>query len=61
MKYTSTKQIWYEIHKIYEERSNDSSNCESRTKEAQFVRKIKGGTQKYKGKLPFKCFNCGRI
>jgi len=24
------------------------------------VRKIKGGPGKYKGKLPFKCFNCDR-
>jgi hypothetical protein len=25
------------------------------------VRKIKRGSGKYKGKLPFKCFNCGRV
>ena len=29
--------------------------------EANLVRKIKRGTKRYKGKLPFKCFNCGRI
>ena len=29
--------------------------------EAKFVRKFKRGIGKYKGKLPFKCFNCGRI
>ena len=29
--------------------------------EAKFVRKLKRGTGKYKDKLPFKCFNCGRI
>ena len=29
--------------------------------EAKFVRKIKRGRWRYKGKLPFKCFNCGRI
>ena len=29
--------------------------------EANFVRKLKRGTRKYKSKLPFKCFNCGRI
>jgi hypothetical protein len=28
---------------------------------ANFVRKLKKGTDKYKGKLPFKCFNCGKI
>jgi hypothetical protein len=26
-----------------------------------FVRKLKRGTGKYKGKLPLMCFNCGKI
>lgn len=26
-----------------------------------FVRNLKKGSGKYKGKLPFKCFNCGKI
>jgi hypothetical protein len=25
------------------------------------MRKLKRGFEKYKGKLPFKCFNCGRV
>jgi hypothetical protein len=25
------------------------------------VRRLKKGTGKYKGKLPLKCFNCGKI
>lgn len=29
--------------------------------EAKFVRKLKTGSCKYKGKLPFKCFNCRKI
>jgi hypothetical protein len=29
--------------------------------EAKFVRILKKGSGKYQGKLPFKCFNCGRI
>jgi hypothetical protein len=28
---------------------------------ANFIRKLKKGSGKYKGKLPFKCFNCGKI
>ena len=28
---------------------------------ANFVRKLKKGTNKYKGMLPLKCFNCGGI
>src|SRR3984957_19829913 len=27
----------------------------------KFVKRLKKGSGKYKGKLPFKCFNCGRI
>ena len=26
-----------------------------------FIKKLERGTDKYKGKLPLKCFNCGRI
>jgi hypothetical protein len=29
--------------------------------EAKFVRRLKRGSGKYQGKLPFKCFNCGKI
>jgi hypothetical protein len=29
--------------------------------EAKFVRKLKKGSRKYQGKLPFKCFNYGKI
>jgi hypothetical protein len=27
----------------------------------QFVRKLKRGFVKYKGNIPFKCFNCDRV
>ena len=36
---------------------SDLSNKE----EANFIRKLKKGYSKYKEKLPFKCFNCGKI
>jgi hypothetical protein len=29
--------------------------------EENFVRRLKKGSGKYQGKLPFKCFNCGKI
>jgi hypothetical protein len=29
--------------------------------EAKFVRRLKKGSDKYQGKFPFKCFNCGNI
>jgi hypothetical protein len=29
--------------------------------EAKFMRRLKKGSGKYQGKLPFKCFNCGKI
>jgi hypothetical protein len=29
--------------------------------EAKFVRRLKTGSGKYNGKLPFKCFNCGKV
>lgn len=33
----------------------------SKDEEANFVRRLKRGSKKYKGKFPFKCFNCGGI
>lgn len=36
-------------------------NSEEDFEEANFVKNLKRGTRKYKGKLPLKCFNCGRI
>ena len=29
--------------------------------EAKFIRRLKKGSAKYKGNMPFKCFNCGKI
>ncbi len=29
--------------------------------EEKFVRRLKTGSGKYKGKFPFKCFNCGKV
>ena len=29
--------------------------------EAKFVRRLNKGSRKYQGKLPVKCFNCGKI
>jgi hypothetical protein len=37
---------------------SDNSDDEE---EANFIRKLKRGTGKFKGKLPFNCFKCGRI
>ena len=38
--------------------NDDESNNEE---EANFVRKLRRGIGKYKGNLPLKCFECGRI
>ena len=53
----SSKKTRNKGHKE-EERSNDEWDEKEK---ANFVRKLKRGTRKYKGKSPFKCFNCGRI
>jgi len=29
--------------------------------EANFIKKLQKGSRKYKGKLPFKCFDCGKV
>jgi hypothetical protein len=46
-------------------KSKPSCSCSDDSDEdeemANFVRKLKKGTDKYKGMLPLKCFNCGGI
>ena len=40
------------------------SNCTDVSDDEEvenFVWKLKQGTSKYKGRYPFKCFNCGKI
>jgi hypothetical protein len=34
---------------------------ESNVEEANFIKKLQKGSGRYKGKLPFKCFNCGKV
>jgi hypothetical protein len=34
---------------------------ESGVEEANFIRKLQKGSGTYKSKLPFKCFNCGKV
>ncbi|XP_059078228.1 uncharacterized protein LOC131876769 [Cryptomeria japonica] len=41
--------------------SSESSKEESKCETTHFVRKLKRGFGKYKGKLPLKCFNHGKI
>ncbi|XP_057819720.1 uncharacterized protein LOC131032702 [Cryptomeria japonica] len=40
---------------------NESASSGSDDAEAYFMRKFKKGKGKYKGKFPFKCFNCGKV
>ena len=45
------------------QKKNPQSNHhkESDLEEANFIRKLQKGSRKYKGKLPFKFFNCGKV
>jgi hypothetical protein len=44
-----------------EKKTNDKSSYISYVEESNFIKKLQKGFGKYKGKLLFKCFNCGRI
>ena len=44
-----------------EEEVNHSEKSEEDEEEANFVKSLRKGTGRYKGKLPLKCFGCGRI
>jgi len=47
--------------KKVETKTNNHEDLEEDMEEANFVKNLKRGAGKYKGKLPLKCFNCGRI
>jgi hypothetical protein len=47
--------------KTEEYKTSDNSNNESDEEEANFVRKLKRESGKYKGNVPFKCFDCGEV
>ncbi|XP_043687580.1 uncharacterized protein LOC122638797 [Telopea speciosissima] len=47
--------------KIEPKSDEDDTNANSDDGETNFVRKLKRGKGKYRGKLPFKCFNCGGV
>jgi hypothetical protein len=38
-----------------------SDDSEEDEEMENFIRKLKRGTEKYKGMIPLKCFNCGGI
>ena len=58
-KKSSTREAAFKTEKKKEEKE-DICSC-SDEEEAKFVKKLDRGSGKYKGKLPFKCFNCGRV
>jgi hypothetical protein len=42
-------------------KADKNTDSELDDMEETFVRRLKKGSGKYQGKLPFKCFNCGKI
>ena len=42
-------------------KADKGSNSDMDEIEAKLLRRLKKGSGKYKGKMPFKCFNCGKI
>jgi hypothetical protein len=42
-------------------KADKNEDSEPNEIEEKFVKRLKKGSGKYKGKLPFKCFNCGKI
>ena len=56
---SNMREAAFKAEKCKEEKE-DIFSC-SDEEEAKFVRKLDRGSGKYKGNIPFKCFNCGRV
>jgi len=56
------KEAAFKAKQIAKEKLEPDSDEDLDALKAHFVRKLKkGGRGKYQGKLPFKCFKCGRV
>ncbi|XXG85802.1 hypothetical protein AAC387_Pa11g0820 [Persea americana] len=59
---SSDKEMAFKVQKKAKEVANHDDDSDDDELEAQFVRNLKKGSNgKYKGKLPFKCFNCAGV
>ena len=59
---SSDKEAAFKVQRKVKETAGHDIDSDDDELEAQFVRKLKKGSNgKYKGKLPFKCFNCGGV
>jgi hypothetical protein len=54
-------QYWPTFQQIQTYRGKFESLKMKEEEEANFIKKLKKGSGKFKGKLPFKRFNCGKI
>ena len=65
----SKKEVAFKVSKKTKKNNQNPKYCSCSScsedlydeEEANFVRKLKQGTKKFKGKLPFKCFNFSKI
>lgn len=56
---SNVREVAFKAYKCIEEKETPCSSSDE--EEAKFIRGLDRCTGKYKGKLPFKCFNCGRV
>ena len=56
---SNVREAPFKIEKKKEEKEDICSFSDE--EEAKFFKKLDRGSGKYKGKLPLKCFNCGRV
>lgn len=52
-------EISFKVGKVEKNGEHDLDECDEL--EENFVGKFIKGARKYRGKLPFKCFNCGKL
>ena len=61
MQYKFTKEIWDKIVLSYKGDYYELGHASEEEEESNFVQKLQQGTGRFRGKLPFKCFACGRV
>lgn len=55
------REVAFKASAKVKEELNESGHISQEEEEANFVKKLQRGSERFKGKLRFKCFSCGRV
>ena len=55
------REVTFKASTKGKEELNESGHISEEEEEVNFVKKLQRGSERFRGKLPFKCFSCCRV